>query len=97
MKRYCISLLEKLGSFQYTREILEELDKSAREEVCVLFFFLIFNICIQSRLSNIILLQFKVKRLGGNPLLDSLLDDLLNWNIDTKKVKHDLNEDENCV
>ncbi|XP_077302241.1 geranylgeranyl pyrophosphate synthase quemao isoform X2 [Arctopsyche grandis] len=67
VKRYCISLLEKLGSFQYTREKLEQLDKDARDEV---------------------------KRLGGNPLLDSLLDDLLNWNIETKKIKHDFKDDD---
>ncbi|KAM7358911.1 geranylgeranyl pyrophosphate synthase quemao [Cochliomyia hominivorax] len=33
VKKYCISLLEKLGSFQYTREVLESLDKEARDEV----------------------------------------------------------------
>ncbi|XP_037815588.1 geranylgeranyl pyrophosphate synthase isoform X2 [Lucilia sericata] len=33
VKKYCISLLEKLGSFQYTREVLESLDKEARAEV----------------------------------------------------------------
>lgn len=33
VKKYCIGLLEKLGSFQYTREVLESLDKEARAEV----------------------------------------------------------------
>ncbi|XP_041774726.1 geranylgeranyl pyrophosphate synthase [Anopheles merus] len=33
VKRYCITLLEKLGSFQYTRDVLESLDKEARKEV----------------------------------------------------------------
>ncbi|XP_065361331.1 terpene synthase isoform X2 [Calliphora vicina] len=33
VKKYCISLLEKLGSFQYTREVLESLDTEARAEV----------------------------------------------------------------
>ncbi|XP_023306776.2 geranylgeranyl pyrophosphate synthase isoform X2 [Lucilia cuprina] len=33
VKKYCISLLEKLGSFQYTRQVLESLDKEARTEV----------------------------------------------------------------
>lgn len=33
MKKYCVSLLEKLGSFKYTRETLEALDKEARKEV----------------------------------------------------------------
>ncbi|XP_052893352.1 terpene synthase isoform X1 [Anopheles moucheti] len=33
VKRYCISLLEKLGSFQYTRDVLDALDKEARKEV----------------------------------------------------------------
>ncbi|CAG9559899.1 unnamed protein product [Danaus chrysippus] len=33
VKRYCISLLEKFGSFQYTRERLAMLDQEARDEV----------------------------------------------------------------
>lgn len=33
VKKYCVSLLEKLGSFKYTRETLESLDKEARNEV----------------------------------------------------------------
>uniref|UniRef100_A0A0K8VYN1 Geranylgeranyl pyrophosphate synthase n=1 Tax=Bactrocera latifrons TaxID=174628 RepID=A0A0K8VYN1_BACLA len=33
VKKYCIGLLEKLGSFQYTREVLESLDTEARAEV----------------------------------------------------------------
>ena len=33
VKRYCVGLLEKYGSFAYTREKLEELDKKAREEI----------------------------------------------------------------
>lgn len=36
VKKYCIQLLEKLGSFKYTREILLSLDKQAREEVAKL-------------------------------------------------------------
>nr|XP_004931182.1 geranylgeranyl pyrophosphate synthase isoform X2 [Bombyx mori]XP_021206938.1 geranylgeranyl pyrophosphate synthase isoform X2 [Bombyx mori] len=52
VKRYCITLLEKLGSFRYTRGILNDLDARAREEV---------------------------SRLGGNPQLEALLDDLLTW------------------
>lgn len=35
VKKYCINLLEKLGSFKYTRDILESLDKKARAEVFV--------------------------------------------------------------
>ena len=52
VKRYCVKLLEKFGSFAYTRTVLEELDKKARNEV---------------------------QRLGGNPLLVRLLDELMNW------------------
>lgn len=33
VKKYCIQLLEKMGSFKYTREILDSLDKEARTEV----------------------------------------------------------------
>ncbi|KMY98069.1 geranylgeranyl pyrophosphate synthase [Drosophila sechellia] len=33
VKKYCITLLEKLGSFQYTRKVLETLDAEARSEV----------------------------------------------------------------
>ncbi|XP_029048387.1 geranylgeranyl pyrophosphate synthase isoform X1 [Osmia bicornis bicornis] len=52
VKRYCVNLLEKFGSFAYTRNVLEELDKKARDEV---------------------------QRLGGNPLLVDVLDELMNW------------------
>ncbi|KAL5291011.1 GGPS1 family protein [Megaselia abdita] len=52
VKKYCITLLEKLGSFKYTEEILDSLDLQAREEV---------------------------ERLGSNPILDQLLNDLLSW------------------
>lgn len=33
VKKYCIQLLETLGSFSYTRDILDSLDKDARDEV----------------------------------------------------------------
>lgn len=33
VKRYCVSLLEKFGSFNYTRKMLEELDMQARTEI----------------------------------------------------------------
>lgn len=52
VKKYCISLLEKYGSFDYTTKTLKELDRQAREEIA---------------------------RLGGNPLLEQVLDGLLNW------------------
>nr|CAD7599386.1 unnamed protein product [Timema genevievae] len=52
LKRYCITLLERFGSFAYTRNILQELDTDAREEIA---------------------------KLGGNPLLEDILDQLLNW------------------
>ncbi|CAK9833325.1 Terpene synthase [Anthophora retusa] len=52
VKRYCVNLLEKFGSFAYTRAVLEELDKKARDEV---------------------------QRLGGNPLLIEVLDELMSW------------------
>ncbi|XP_011303192.1 geranylgeranyl pyrophosphate synthase isoform X2 [Fopius arisanus] len=55
VKKYCVTLLEKFGSFAYTRTVLEELDRKARDEV---------------------------ERLGGNPLLVKVLDDLLNWRQD---------------
>jgi len=52
VKKYCIQLLEKLGSFTYTREILDSLDKEARAEV---------------------------EKLGPNPHMEALLDELLSW------------------
>ncbi|XP_043663793.1 geranylgeranyl pyrophosphate synthase [Vespula pensylvanica] len=52
VKRYCVNLLEKFGSFAYTRQVLESLDKKARDEI---------------------------DRLGGNPLLIKLLDEIINW------------------
>ncbi|XP_069357027.1 terpene synthase-like [Maniola hyperantus] len=33
VKKYCVSLLEKTGSLQYTREVLVDLDKALRAEV----------------------------------------------------------------
>ncbi|XP_051176087.1 terpene synthase isoform X2 [Leptopilina boulardi] len=53
VKRYCVNLLEKFGSFKYTRNVLSELNEKARKEI---------------------------ERLGGNPYLISLLDELLTWN-----------------
>lgn len=35
VKKYCINLLDKLGSFKYTRDILEKLDQEARQEVAL--------------------------------------------------------------
>ncbi|XP_045770426.1 geranylgeranyl pyrophosphate synthase-like [Maniola jurtina] len=52
VKKYCISLLEKSGSLQYTRDVLLDLDKAARAEVA---------------------------RLGGNPKMEVVLDELLSW------------------
>nr|A0A7D0AGU9.1 RecName: Full=Terpene synthase; Short=EoTPS [Matsumurasca onukii]QAX24808.1 terpene synthase [Matsumurasca onukii] len=52
VKKYCVTLLEKFGSFSHTRETLAQLDREAREEVA---------------------------RLGGNPFLEAILNDLLNW------------------
>ncbi|CAH0605594.1 unnamed protein product [Chrysodeixis includens] len=55
VKKYCITILERLGSFAYTRDTLHRLDEEARKEVA---------------------------RLGGNPHLEALLDDLLSWRRD---------------
>lgn len=52
VKRYCVKLLEKFGSFQYTRNILLDIDKEVRAEVA---------------------------KLGDNPLMISLIDELLSW------------------
>ncbi|KAF4518940.1 hypothetical protein B566_EDAN007726 [Ephemera danica] len=52
IKRYCVTLLDKMGSFKYTRRTLRELDKEARQEVTCL---------------------------GGNPLMEEVLNELLNW------------------
>lgn len=57
VKKYCISLLDKYGSFSYTRKTLESLDAEARAEI---------------------------QRLGGNPLMESVLDGLLSWKADLK-------------
>ncbi|XP_050453529.1 terpene synthase-like [Cataglyphis hispanica] len=56
VKRYCVELLEKFGSFKYTRNVLEKLEMKARDEI---------------------------ERLGGNPYLIKILDELKNldyWN-----------------
>lgn len=60
VKRHCVKLLERFGSFKYTRNVLEELDSTARAEI---------------------------ERLGGNPLLVRILDELKNW--DTKDAPKD--------
>ena len=36
VKKYCVSLLEKTGSFKYTLDVLEELDSKVRTEVAKL-------------------------------------------------------------
>ena len=36
LKKYCVSLLDKYGSFAYSRQRLEELDQKVREEVAKL-------------------------------------------------------------
>jgi len=33
VKRYCVKLLEKFGSFKYTKEMLKKLDAKARDEI----------------------------------------------------------------
>ena len=33
VKKYCVSLLRKAGSFEYTRSVLKELDERTRQEV----------------------------------------------------------------
>ena len=52
LKKYCVTLLENLGSLSYTRRTLEELDAEARAEVA---------------------------KHGGNPMLEDVLDKLLEW------------------
>ncbi|XP_067009248.2 terpene synthase-like [Anabrus simplex] len=63
VKRYCITLLDKFGSFEYTRQTLEQLDKDARAEV---------------------------EQLGGNPFMEAVMDELLNWKTDGKDTKDEL-------
>lgn len=52
VKKYCVSLMEKFGSFSYTRQTLDGLVVEAKKEI---------------------------ERLGGNPHLDAMLDELCNW------------------
>ncbi|XP_045501088.1 geranylgeranyl pyrophosphate synthase-like isoform X2 [Colias croceus] len=52
LKRFCVKLLEDLGSMEYTRKILRDLDRDIREEIA---------------------------RLGGNPAMLSVMDQLLTW------------------
>ncbi|CAH4023345.1 unnamed protein product [Pieris brassicae] len=47
LKRYCVSLLEGLGSLEYTRKIIRDFEVHLRSEI---------------------------RRLGGNPLMDAVLD-----------------------
>ncbi|CAH2241853.1 jg16242 [Pararge aegeria aegeria] len=57
VKKRCVSLLDKVGSFQYTRDVLSELDQIVRAEVA---------------------------RLGGNPDMEVILDELLSWKHEEK-------------
>lgn len=43
VKKYCISLLEKEGSFEYTRRTLEALDEEANAEVVIGILFISFT------------------------------------------------------
>ncbi|XP_052740716.1 terpene synthase [Bicyclus anynana] len=52
LKKHCVSLLEKAGSLQYTRDMLQDLDRTLRAEVV---------------------------RLGGNPAMEAVLDELMTW------------------
>lgn len=52
IKKYAVDVLEKLGSFAYTREVLQKLDAEARREA---------------------------EKLGGNPYIVQVLDELKNW------------------
>lgn len=33
VKRYCVKILESYGSFKYTKDVLDELDKKMRTEI----------------------------------------------------------------
>lgn len=33
VKKYCVSLLEKFGSFEYTKQVLKQLEKNAQDEI----------------------------------------------------------------
>jgi geranylgeranyl diphosphate synthase type 3 len=52
LKKYCVKLLEKFGSFRYTRNTLEKLDTELRAEAA---------------------------KLGGNQILEDILDEMLDW------------------
>lgn len=52
IKKYAVDVLEKLGSFAYTKEVLKKLDAEARREA---------------------------EKLGGNPYIVQVLDELKNW------------------
>lgn len=52
IKKYAVDVLEKLGSFAYTRQVLHQLDVDARKEA---------------------------EKLGGNPYIVQVLDELKNW------------------
>jgi len=52
VKKYCIKLIEDSGSFQYTKEVLRDLDTNIRSEI---------------------------DKLGGNPVLSRVMDELDNW------------------
>ncbi|XP_041970692.1 geranylgeranyl pyrophosphate synthase-like [Aricia agestis] len=63
-KQYFLSELERLGSFEYTRDVLLNIDLQARGEV---------------------------DRLGGNPEMEYVLDELLAWRTLDRRSKYEMN------
>lgn len=61
VKKYCITLLEKLGSFEYTRQVLESLDKEARAEVYITIIMNIKNLWILLKYLSLVVPPFRYR------------------------------------
>lgn len=75
VKKYCIYLMEKLGSFEYTRNTLKELDEQARAEVIQKIRLFVIEKTLNLKPLN----HPQVANLGPNVFMNSLLDSLLNY------------------
>ena len=65
LKKYCVFILEEVGSLQYTRKVLEKLDLEIRAEVRNLIFIYIFTFVIDKRINIFLMRPLSRGRLKG--------------------------------
>ncbi|XP_041970693.1 geranylgeranyl pyrophosphate synthase-like [Aricia agestis] len=82
IKQHCLSLLEKVGSLDYTRRTLHDLDADLREQHCLSLLEKDGSLDYTRRTLHDLYadLREQVRQLGGNPVMIAFLDELYNWN-----------------